>query len=46
MMTSMIAHEVHMGIPCNGTGHWLPTLEEEETDLECLSSVLGDIPNS
>ena len=42
-MTSMIAHEVHTGVPHNGTGHWLPTPQEEETDLDCLGSVAGDV---
>ena len=43
-MMSRIACEVCTGIPQNGTGHQLPTLEEEETDLDCLGSIAGDVP--
>ena len=43
-MMSMIAHEVHTGIPRNGTGHQLLAMEEEETDPDCLGSITGDVP--
>ena len=42
-MTSMIAFEVHTGVLHNETNRWLPTPQEEETDLDCLGSIAGDV---
>ena len=42
-MTCQVAHEVRTGALQNGTGLWIKLLVEEDSDLECLGSFMGDI---
>ena len=45
-MTSRIGCEVCMGVPRQAAGHRIPTDCDEEPDLDCLGSYVGDIPFS
>ena len=43
-MTSRIGCEVCMGIPRQAAGQMIPTDCDEEPDLDCLGSYMGDVP--
>ena len=45
-MTSRIGREVRMGIPLQAVGQRIPTDCDEEPDLDCLGSYVGDVPVS
>ena len=45
-MTCQVAREVRMGTLRNGTGLRIELRTEEDPDLECLGSFMGDIPCS
>ena len=42
-MTSRIGHEVRTGVPQQAAGQRIPTDCDEEPDLDCLGSYVGDI---
>ena len=43
LMTSCIGHEVRMGIPRQAAGQRIPADCDEEPDLDCLGSYVGDV---
>ena len=45
-MTRQVAHEVCTGALRNGTGLRIELRTEEDPDLECLGSFMGDVPCS
>ena len=45
-MTSHIGCEVRTGIPQQAAGQRIPTVCEEEPDLDSLGSYAGDVPVS
>ena len=45
-MARQVVRKVHTGTLRNGTGLWIKLWVEEDSNLECLGSFVGDVPCS